>query len=84
MANKIVALLLLVCLVVGNVQAGPKEETECTNNCQRELSPTHSSTYVTLTCVLRCANIAGILGIIFLIYFVLSHSHLIMLNFIEN
>jgi hypothetical protein len=80
MANKIVALLLLVCLVVGNVQAGPKEEAECTNNCRRELSPNHGSTYVTMACAYRCANIAGILGIIFLMYFFVYHSHLIMLN----
>ncbi|AES93657.1 hypothetical protein MtrunA17_Chr5g0394331 [Medicago truncatula] len=57
MGNKIVALLLLVCLVVvGNVEGGSYPEEECFNNCHRELDEKYSVMYVNATCMFRCVK----------------------------
>ena len=59
MGNKIVALLLLVCLVVGNVEGGSYPEEDCFNNCHRELDEKHSLMYVNAACMLRCVKWTG-------------------------
>jgi len=77
MANKIVALLLLVCLVVGNVEGESYQGEDCFNNCHRELDGKHTVFIVNGKCLLRCVKFIGKFHFLILyvqnLYLVLDH-----------
>lgn len=76
MGNKIVALLLLVCL--GNVEGGSYPEEECFNNCHRELDEKYSVMYVNATCMFRCVKWIGKFHVITFSYFL---DHILKFKF---